>query len=41
MWHGPLENWLTALGTLLALDADTFVPGHGPVGGRAEIEALT
>jgi cyclase len=40
MWHGPLRNWLAALETLLALDADTFVPGHGPVGGRAEIEAL-
>lgn len=40
MWHGPLRNWLAALDLLLGLDADTFVPGHGPVGGRAEVAAL-
>lgn len=40
MWHGPVENWIAALDTLLALDADVFVPGHGPVGGRAEVERL-
>jgi cyclase len=40
MWHGPLENWQAALDTLLNLEADTFVPGHGPVGGKAQIEDL-
>jgi cyclase len=40
MWHGPLENWLAALELLLGLEADVFVPGHGPVGGRAEVELL-
>ncbi|ADB51031.1 MBL fold metallo-hydrolase [Conexibacter woesei] len=40
LWHGPVENWIAALDTLLALDADVFVPGHGPVGGRAEVEQL-
>jgi cyclase len=40
MWQGPLENWLAALELLLGLEADVFVPGHGPVGGRAEIEQL-
>jgi cyclase len=40
MWHGPLENWLAALDLLLDLEADTFVPGHGPVGGKPEIEEL-
>jgi cyclase len=40
MWHGPVETWLTALDALLALDADTYVPGHGPPCGRAEIERL-
>lgn len=40
MWAGPVTNWLTALDLLDGLDADQFVPGHGPVGGRAEIAAL-
>lgn len=40
MWHGPVETWLTALDALLALDAETYVPGHGPPCGRAEIEQL-
>ena len=40
MWHGPVETWLAALETLLALDAGVYVPGHGPPCGRAEIERL-
>lgn len=40
MWHGPVETWIAALDTLLALDAAVYVPGHGPPCGRAEIEQL-
>ncbi len=40
MWAGPVSNWIAALDLLDGLDADRFVPGHGPVGGRAEIAAL-
>lgn len=40
IWAGPLRNWIAALDTLLALDADTYVPGHGPVCGRAEAEVV-
>jgi glyoxylase-like metal-dependent hydrolase (beta-lactamase superfamily II) len=40
MWAGPTENWLAALDRILALDVDLVVPGHGPVGGRAEVELL-
>lgn len=40
MWAGPVINWIAALDKLLALDADTYVPGHGPVCGREEIEAI-
>lgn len=40
MWHGPVGNWIAALERLLALDAETFVPGHGPVATRADVEAL-
>ena len=40
MWAGPVVNWIEALDTLLALDADVYVPGHGPVCGRDEVEAV-
>jgi glyoxylase-like metal-dependent hydrolase (beta-lactamase superfamily II) len=40
MWHGPVAGWLGALDAMLALEADTFVPGHGPVGTRADLSAL-
>lgn len=31
VWAGPVASWITACDTLIALDADTYVPGHGPV----------
>lgn len=40
IWAGPVGRWQAALDTLLGLDADVYVPGHGPLCGRAEIEAL-
>jgi glyoxylase-like metal-dependent hydrolase (beta-lactamase superfamily II) len=40
MWAGPVLNWTAAIDTMLALDADTYVPGHGPVCGRDEAEAV-
>jgi glyoxylase-like metal-dependent hydrolase (beta-lactamase superfamily II) len=40
MWHGPVEGWLSALQAMMVLEADTFVPGHGPVSSRAELQAL-
>jgi glyoxylase-like metal-dependent hydrolase (beta-lactamase superfamily II) len=44
MWAGPAASWIAALQRLLALDADTYVPGHGPVtdatGVREVIEYL-
>lgn len=40
MWSGPVENLLAALHKLLALNADTIVPGHGPLGGAAEIQRI-
>ena len=32
-WAGPLASWIATCNRLLALDADTYVPGHGPVTG--------
>jgi cyclase len=40
IWHGPIAGWITALDRCLALDADRFVPGHGPMAGSAEVRAL-
>jgi len=40
VWQGPVEGWIRALDRLLELDADTFVPGHGPIGTRADVQAL-
>jgi len=31
VWAGPIANWITACDTMIALDAPTVVPGHGPV----------
>jgi cyclase len=40
MWAGPAERWVAALERLLELGIERFVPGHGPVCGRAEVERL-
>ena len=40
LWHGPLENWFSALDRLLSWDAAAYVPGHGPLCGKAEIHSL-
>jgi glyoxylase-like metal-dependent hydrolase (beta-lactamase superfamily II) len=40
MWAGPVDRWPAALERLLDTGAETFVPGHGPLCGRAEIERL-
>ncbi len=31
VWSGPIENWVAACDAMIALDAETVVPGHGPV----------
>jgi glyoxylase-like metal-dependent hydrolase (beta-lactamase superfamily II) len=33
MWRGPVERWIAACDTVLALDPEVVVPGHGPIGG--------
>ncbi len=40
MWTGPVDNWIAATELLLGLDADVYVPGHGPVGTRADVERM-
>ena len=31
VWAGPIDNWVAACDTMIALDAPTVVPGHGPI----------
>ena len=31
VWAGPIANWVAACDKMIALDAPTVVPGHGPV----------
>ena len=31
MWVGPVGNWIAACETIIAMDVDTIVPGHGPI----------
>ncbi|MFV0258135.1 MAG: MBL fold metallo-hydrolase [Acidimicrobiales bacterium] len=40
VWAGPVANWITACQTILELDCDTIVPGHGPITDRAGVEAV-
>jgi 2-keto-4-pentenoate hydratase/2-oxohepta-3-ene-1,7-dioic acid hydratase in catechol pathway/glyoxylase-like metal-dependent hydrolase (beta-lactamase superfamily II) len=31
VWAGPIANWVAASDAMIALDAPTVVPGHGPI----------
>lgn len=39
-WAGPLSAWVGGLDRVSALGATTYVPGHGPVCGQAEVDLL-
>ena len=36
---GSSLGWIAAMKAMLALDADTYVPGHGPIETRAKLQA--
>ncbi|GCE28179.1 hypothetical protein KDA_36630 [Dictyobacter alpinus] len=40
VWAGPISNWITACNTILALDIDVVVPGHGPITDLSAVEKL-
>lgn len=40
MWAGPHTNWVAAIETIVALEPEVVVPGHGPVCGVGELEAV-
>lgn len=40
MWAGPVANWIRACDLMLELDAEIFVPGHGPITDKKGVEAV-
>jgi cyclase len=40
IWVGPVSNWVRACDLILSMDAETVVPGHGPVCGPEAVTAL-
>jgi 2-keto-4-pentenoate hydratase/2-oxohepta-3-ene-1,7-dioic acid hydratase in catechol pathway/glyoxylase-like metal-dependent hydrolase (beta-lactamase superfamily II) len=40
VWAGPIANWVAACDAMIALDATTVVPGHGPVTDSDGIRAV-
>ncbi len=40
VWAGPIANWVAACDAMIALDAPTVVPGHGPVSDPDGIRAV-
>jgi cyclase len=40
IWAGPVANWLAAIDTVAGLEPEVVVPGHGPVCGLAELNAV-
>jgi len=40
MWAGPLQNWLDVLDKILAMDAHTIIPGHGPATDKGGVQAV-
>lgn len=40
LWAGPVRNWVAACDRILAMDVDTVVPGHGPVGDKGPVREL-
>jgi len=40
MWAGPVQNWIDACDHIAALDAETIVPGHGPITDKAGVAAV-
>ena len=40
VWAGPIANWISACDAMIALDAPTVVPGHGPITDADGIRAV-
>jgi glyoxylase-like metal-dependent hydrolase (beta-lactamase superfamily II) len=40
IWAGPISNWVRACDAILAMEAETVVPGHGPICGLDVVNEL-
>jgi len=40
VWAGPLDNWIAACDLINASDAETIVPGHGPITDKAGVTSI-
>ncbi len=40
MWIGPVKNWIRACDLMLDMEADYFVPGHGPVTDKKGVASI-
>ena len=40
VWEGPIANWIDACERIVALGAETIVPGHGPITDRRGADAV-
>ncbi len=40
IWAGPVGNWIRACDTILSLDVETIVPGHGPITDKQGVARL-
>jgi len=40
MWAGPVANWIAACDKIIALEAETIVPGHGPITDAAGVRRV-
>ena len=40
MWAGPVANWIRACETIIAMDVDVIVPGHGPITDKAGVRRV-
>ena len=40
IWAGPVGNWIRACDTILSLDVETIVPGHGPITDKQGVRRL-
>ena len=40
MWEGPVGNWIDACDSIMAMDVETVVPGHGPITDKKGVKAV-
>lgn len=40
IWAGPVANWIAACETIIAMDVDVIVPGHGPITDKAGVRRV-